>query len=62
MRWTTARSERGGTGGLNPGRKTCMAAVDELARVLQRVGVPAFLGQGKGRVSSLRIGRVPASR
>jgi hypothetical protein len=40
----------GGSGGLVLGRKTCMAAVEELARVLQRVGVPAFLGHGKGRV------------
>jgi hypothetical protein len=61
-RCSTATSAVGGNGGLIPRRKTCMAAVDELARVLQRVGVLAFLGQGKGRVRLLRIGRVPASR
>jgi hypothetical protein len=32
------------------GRKTCMAAVEELAWVLQRVGVLVFLGHSKGRV------------
>jgi hypothetical protein len=50
-RRSTETSAVGGNGGLIPGRKTCMAAMDELARVLQRVGVPVFLGQGKGRVS-----------
>jgi hypothetical protein len=50
-RRSTATSAVGGNGGLIPGRKTCMAVVDELAQVLQRVSVPVFLGQGKGRVS-----------
>jgi hypothetical protein len=33
----TASSERGGSGGLVPGKKICMSAVEELDRVLQRV-------------------------
>jgi hypothetical protein len=32
-------------------RRICTPAVEKLARELQMVDVPVFLGQGKGRVS-----------
>jgi hypothetical protein len=35
---------------LVPGKKICMMAVEELARMVQRVIVMVFLGHSKGRV------------
>jgi hypothetical protein len=50
MRRTTASSERGGSGGLVPGKKICTLAVEELDRVLQMVVDLAFLDHKRGRV------------
>jgi hypothetical protein len=52
-RKVTAISERCGMVGLFPKKKICRSTVEELARVLQRVVVLAFLGQNKSRVRFL---------
>jgi hypothetical protein len=55
-------STRGGTADLVPGRRICTTAVEELARVLQRVDDSAFLGQSKGGVRFIGKSQVHAYR